>query len=419
MTMPDGALLALMLDHGSFQNGPTGVLIAVIAYELVSGLLGRDPDPSARNRVTLLGALVATGAAITGWQQADALASDDALFLLHRLLGLVTTGAMIGLAVAARARAERTYRALLLLCVFCAAVLRFAPATDDARDTQPRVTSESSADATSATPGATSELSPDVAPALAPGASRADVARTRPSPPPLPPALDAPVVPDADALARLRAERVHVEVDDPATGLLFVAFASRPSAESALVRAWLEPLRDVIVELSLAGTQVDDGVLPFVASLPRLERLDLSRTAVTSAGLPALADAPSLRDLNLTGTSVDGGAVASLADVARLERVSVWDTGLAAADVARLRGLHPALVVHDGRDVLSQPLQTEGELVFGVDASLRPVNTRCPVSGDAVDPRFAVVFEGRVIGFCCAECPGRFWADPTGFPVGE
>jgi hypothetical protein len=32
-----------------------------------------------------------------------------------------------------------------------------------------------------------------------------------------------------------------------------------------------------------------------------------------------------------------------------------------------------------------------------------------------VNKKFLVVFEGRVIGFCCNKCPGEFWADPEKF----
>ena len=45
-------------------------------------------------------------------------------------------------------------------------------------------------------------------------------------------------------------------------------------------------------------------------------------------------------------------------------------------------------------------------------AALKPVNATCPVSGEPVNPKYTVVFEGRVVGFCCPNCPGKFWANP-------
>ena len=45
-----------------------------------------------------------------------------------------------------------------------------------------------------------------------------------------------------------------------------------------------------------------------------------------------------------------------------------------------------------------------------VDA--KPVNTKCPLSGDDVDPTFTAVFEAKTVGFCCDKCQAKFKADP-------
>ncbi|MDZ4828772.1 MAG: YHS domain-containing protein, partial [Phycisphaerae bacterium] len=47
--------------------------------------------------------------------------------------------------------------------------------------------------------------------------------------------------------------------------------------------------------------------------------------------------------------------------------------------------------------------------------SLKPINAVCPVSGTPVDPRYTIVYEGKVIGFCCPNCPKKFWDDPKAF----
>jgi YHS domain-containing protein len=78
-------------------------------------------------------------------------------------------------------------------------------------------------------------------------------------------------------------------------------------------------------------------------------------------------------------------------------------------------------------------LETEGEIEFTSDApdydadpnadasesetvvSLAPINTVCPVSGKPVVAQYSVVFDGRVIGFCCPNCPKTFWDDPQTF----
>ena len=35
------------------------------------------------------------------------------------------------------------------------------------------------------------------------------------------------------------------------------------------------------------------------------------------------------------------------------------------------------------------------------------------MTGEPVDPRFVIGYEGRCIGFCCAKCPAVFWANPA------
>jgi len=46
------------------------------------------------------------------------------------------------------------------------------------------------------------------------------------------------------------------------------------------------------------------------------------------------------------------------------------------------------------------------------EASAKPVNTVCPVSGKEVDPEMLVANEDKIIGFCCEKCVAKFKADP-------
>lgn len=43
----------------------------------------------------------------------------------------------------------------------------------------------------------------------------------------------------------------------------------------------------------------------------------------------------------------------------------------------------------------------------------KPVNTKCPVSGDAIDPKGKTVdYKGQAIGFCCDDCVEPFKKNP-------
>jgi hypothetical protein len=131
----------------------------------------------------------------------------------------------------------------------------------------------------------------------------------------------------------------------------------------------------------------------------------------------------------LTQTRLTDGAAEVLAQIPELRKIWLWDSGISPAAQARLREARPGLLVDAGELAAAAALETEGELKFTSDApsvdapppaaagavSLTPINAVCPVSGNPVNPKYSVVFEGRVIGFCCPNCPKDFWADPERF----
>jgi uncharacterized membrane protein/YHS domain-containing protein len=221
----------------------------------------------------------------------------------------------------------------------------------------------------------------------------------------------------AAAVVDLRAQQVHVEVLDPATGGLWVHFGAAPPMSADALAAALAPVADGVLELSLAGTAADDELLQALAPCARLETLDLSHTQVTAEGLVALASLPRLSRLTLTGTSLGEGAVEALAALPGLSRISAWDAGLPDDAGGRLAEAHPGLQASLGLEGGREPLELEPEVVFGEPSALSPVNAVCPVSGGPVDPAFSIVHDGQVVGFCCNECPSTFWDDPAAFPV--
>jgi YHS domain-containing protein len=46
------------------------------------------------------------------------------------------------------------------------------------------------------------------------------------------------------------------------------------------------------------------------------------------------------------------------------------------------------------------------------DAAAKPVNTKCPVSGEDIDPSKTIVYKGQTIAFCCPDCEKAFNKDP-------
>ncbi|MHC5005266.1 MAG: c-type cytochrome domain-containing protein, partial [Planctomycetota bacterium] len=203
--------------------------------------------------------------------------------------------------------------------------------------------------------------------------------------------------PPRRAIAALQASHAHVEVIDPAAGLLWIDFAAVPGMAVEEIVRLLTPLAPFTEELSLRGVLSADTVLVDCAPWDQLRRLDLSN-----------------------GTTVTADAAAELDRIETLERLHVWGAELPSATLARLRE-RPALVLNEGAVDATAPVAVEPEFELGAAPAgvtgLAPVNSKCPVTGAPVDPAFAIVHDGRVIGFCCGNCPGRFWEDPGAFTV--
>lgn len=42
----------------------------------------------------------------------------------------------------------------------------------------------------------------------------------------------------------------------------------------------------------------------------------------------------------------------------------------------------------------------------------KPVNSKCLVTGEDIDPAVTVVYDGKTYGFCCADCVKAFNKNP-------
>ena len=242
------------------------------------------------------------------------------------------------------------------------------------------------------------------------------------SPPADPPA-------DAAAIEALRNKQIHVEplAQDSVILSIDCSPAGRELTDAEL-RSLLTPLRRHVARLNLSRTQAGHETIATVAEMAALTRLDLSGTAIDDADVAKLAALPALEELILTRTNLSDQAAATLQSMTGLRRLYVWKSGLTDDAIAGLRGARPDdLLVDSGDRPDAAARDAETELKFTSDApipgqtqaapatSLQPVNVTCPVTGTAVDPKFVVVWKGRAIGFCCPNCPSKFWADPGAF----
>lgn len=247
--------------------------------------------------------------------------------------------------------------------------------------------------------------------------------------PPAPPRGDLHAPPDPAALAALGAAFVHVERlggENDGLWIDFAAVAVNTGDEEAA--RLLEPLAPHVTELDLARAEVGARTLALCARMPRLASLDLRACGLDDTELAALAGQASLRELTLAQNELESASVDVLLSLPALERVFLWSSGLGKDDLARLREERPALTVDDGTRADADVLEEEPEVHFtrpgepAADVATtdtapapRAANALCPVSGSPVDPRYGALYEGKLIGFCCPNCPKQFWDDPASF----
>jgi len=228
------------------------------------------------------------------------------------------------------------------------------------------------------------------------------------------------------AIEALRAKLVHVQPVAQGSPYLWIDFAAPASRTTdSDASALLEPVAEQVAELSLARTKITQSSLALVARMPHLRRLDLRATELGDAALGELGKHGALEELILAQTKVTDGAVETILALPKLTKLFVWGSAMTADGVARLRRERPELLVDDGAKPDAEKKEVEATPKVGTPppaavaaaagAAPQPVNTTCPVSGQPVDPKFQIVFEGRVIGFCCKNCPGKFWANPEEF----
>lgn len=230
----------------------------------------------------------------------------------------------------------------------------------------------------------------------------------------------------AAAIEAIRAKLVHVEPVSRGSNLLLIdASAVAPSIDDAALASLLGPVRAQVADLTIARTRITDASLELIADLPNLRRLNLSATPVTDVGVAHLTGHPVLEELVLTQTGVTDSSYDTLASLAALKRVYLWKSAVTPETIAELReeltgavvdaGDTPAAAALPDAPTASTPAPDKDAIAAAVAAALKPVNASCPVSGKPIDPKFAIVHESRVIGFCCEHCLAEFAADPAKF----
>lgn len=232
--------------------------------------------------------------------------------------------------------------------------------------------------------------------------------------------------PPQDAILTLKNFGVHCEELGSDSGRLWIDFsvAAQP-LEAKSINELLTPLVPFVRHLTLARCDIPAILLDQPGEFRSMTRLDLRASRVTDDMLGALSELPELEELVLTSTSVTDIGSAQLARAEGLIKLFVWNSKMSESGLSNLRASLPNCTIDQGESRISAALESETELKLTSDAplpgaaesatALKPENALCPVSGAPVNPKYTIVYEGRVIGFCCPNCPKSFWQDPAAF----
>jgi uncharacterized membrane protein len=151
----------------------------------------------------------------------------------------------------------------------------------------------------------------------------------------------------ASVVQSLRSLGVLAMPLDPSRNYLRVSFQNleRP-ADS--VAALLIGIREQVLVLDMAGSDLSDAGCPSLSELRNLRRLNLTDSRITDAGLARLATLTELETLNLNGTGITGNALQSLATLKKLRNLYLFRTKVNASEVASLARAIPSTRIDTG-----------------------------------------------------------------------
>jgi len=154
---------------------------------------------------------------------------------------------------------------------------------------------------------------------------------------------------DTAQLTSLKNKGFRVRVIDHSTGALDMVLPEEVSEGNPkpFLEA-LEPVKNQVRWLSLAGTGLTDKELEYLSTCVNLERLRIENNPISDLGLPSLRSLSKLEVLNLNGNSVTAKGLASLTSLQNLKSIYLWGTS-----------------VNGGDEVVNQLRSKKVKVVFG------------------------------------------------------
>ena len=110
----------------------------------------------------------------------------------------------------------------------------------------------------------------------------------------------------------------------------------------------LLPLKQQIIQLSLARMPVKDDELAIVTQMVNLDELNLNYTDVTATGILKLLNLKKLKKLSLSGTAIDKQVLEKVATIPSIKFIYVWNTKIDSTEVVRIKNKFKAINIETG-----------------------------------------------------------------------
>ncbi len=110
----------------------------------------------------------------------------------------------------------------------------------------------------------------------------------------------------------------------------------------------LLPLKQQIIELSLARMPVKDEDLSIVKQMPNLRKINLNYTDVSSKGLEQLNGLKNMQEIALSGTDIDVQGLEKILQLPKLISVFIWDTKIDSKALVSVRNKFKKVKIETG-----------------------------------------------------------------------
>lgn len=110
----------------------------------------------------------------------------------------------------------------------------------------------------------------------------------------------------------------------------------------------LLPLKQQIIQLSLARMPVKDDELAIVSQMVNLNELNLNYTDVTPKGLEQVLHLKKLKELSLSGTAIDKQFLERIAALPSIRSLYVWNTRIDSAEAVRIGKKYKMVTIETG-----------------------------------------------------------------------